>query len=64
MKCSGNFIMGLFARTAELNVDVDLRLCPLNSIVFTAKLQERLTRKNIKIILTSPELTTYCNVTN
>ena len=45
MKCSGNFIMGLFARTAELNVDVDLRLCPLNSKVFTAKLQERLTRK-------------------
>ena len=47
MKCSGTFIEGLFARTAELNSDVDSISFSINSkIVFTAKLQERESRKN------------------
>ena len=47
MKCSGTFIEGLFARTAELNSDVGSKSFSINSkIVFTAKLQEREPRKN------------------
>ena len=46
MKCFGTFINGLFARTAELNSDVVSKSFSTNSIVFTAKLQERESRKN------------------
>ena len=45
MKCSGNFIMGLFERTAELNVDVESRGFTLNSRIFIAKFPDRVTRK-------------------
>ena len=46
MKCFGTFIEGLFARTAELNSDVVSKSFSTNSIVFTAKLQEKESRKN------------------
>ena len=47
MKCSGTFIEGLFARTAELNSDVGSKSFSTNSkTVFTSKLQERGSRKN------------------
>ena len=48
MKCFGTFINGLFARTAELNSGVVSKSLSTNSIVFTAKLQERESRKNSK----------------
>ena len=46
MKCPGSFLKGLFARTAELNPDVESELFSPNSIVFNAKIQEREFRKN------------------
>ena len=48
MKCLGTFIEGLFARTAELNSDVGSKSFSTNSIIFTAKLDERDSRKNNK----------------
>ena len=45
MKCSGNIIMGLFERTAELNIDVDSRGFILNSKIFMDKFAEKITKK-------------------